>query len=168
MINPPTLKLFDDPDRGYWLTATMEVRRPIEEVFQFFSDAANLETITPPWLNIKILTPMPFEIGKGSLLDYRIQLHYIPIKWRTEISQWQPPHKFTDQQLKGPYKRWHHEHFFEDIGNDITKVIDKVHYIPRGGSLLHKWMVKPDLKKIFEYRQHKLSEIFSDDLPPQA
>jgi len=161
MNNPPTLKLFDDPEIGYRLTATMEVQRPIDEVFDFFSDAGNLELITPPWLNFRILTPLPLTMGEGALLDYRLKLHCIPIKWRTEICQWQPPFKFVDQQLKGPYKKWFHQHTFEDIGDGITKVNDNVHYIPRGGSLIHKMMVKPDLEKIFQYRQEKLIEYFS-------
>lgn len=165
MINPPTLELADDPEIGYRLRATMEVERPIEEVFQFFSDAANLEAITPPWLNFQILTPMPLEISEGSLLDYKISLHMIPIKWRTEICVWQPPHRFVDQQLRGPYKKWYHEHTFHDLGNGVTSVIDNVHYIPRGGSLIHRMMVKPDLEKIFGYRQEKLTEIFSNNRP---
>jgi len=162
MINPPTLELSDDPEIGYRLKATMEVRRPIEEVFQFFSDAANLEAITPPWLNFQILTPMPVEIEHGSLLDYKIRLHFIPIKWRTEICVWEPPHRFVDQQLRGPYKKWYHEHTFVDLGSGITSVIDDVHYIPRGGQLIHRLMVKSDLEKIFRYRQEKLTKIFAE------
>ena len=165
MINPPTLELFDDAKIGYRLRATMEVQRPINEVFAFFSDAANLETITPPWLNFRILTPMPLEISQGALLDYKIRLHMIPIRWRTEICDWQPPYQFVDQQLKGPYKRWYHEHKFTDLGDGVTSVIDNVHYIPRGGSLIHRVMVKPDLEKIFMYRQEKLTEIFSQRAP---
>ncbi len=166
MINPPTLKLFNDPTVGYRLNATMEVRRPIDEVFEFFADAANLEEITPPWLNFKILTPMPFAIKKGALLDYKIRLHYIPIRWRTEICVWESPNRFVDQQLKGPYKKWYHEHTFTDAGGGVTSVIDDVHYIPRGGSLIHRFMVKPDLEKIFRYRQEKLTEIFATSSSP--
>jgi len=168
MINPPTLQLFDDSEIGYRLKATMEVQRPIDEVFQFFSDAANLEAITPEWLNFQILTPMPFKISHGSLLDYKIRLHMIPIKWRTEICVWEPPHRFVDQQLKGPYKKWYHEHTFVDKGEGITSVIDNVHYIPRGGSLIHRLMVKPDLKRIFAYRQEKLNEVFSESEPLES
>lgn len=164
MINPPTMELFDDPQIGYRLKASMQVQCPIERVFEFFSDAANLEAITPPWLNFQILTPMPLEMSQGALLDYKIRLHYVPIKWRTEICVWQPPHKFVDQQLKGPYKKWYHEHTFEDAGNGITNVNDDVHYIPRGGSLIHRLLVKPDLEKIFAYRQSRLTEIFDQGL----
>lgn len=168
MINPPTLKLFDDPEVGYRLKATMEVQRPIDEVFAFFADAANLEAITPPWLNFQILTPMPFTISKGALLDYKIRLHCIPIRWRTEICVWEPTHRFVDQQLKGPYKKWYHEHTFIDAGNGVTSVIDDVHYVPRGGGLLHRLLVKPDLEKIFRYRQEKLTEIFAGALRTES
>lgn len=168
MINPPTLKLSDDAEIGYRLKATMEVERPIEEVFDFFSDAANLEAITPPWLNFRILTPMPLAISQGALLDYKIRLHMIPIKWRTEICVWDPPYRFVDQQLKGPYKKWYHEHTFVDLGDGVTLVNDNVHYIPRGGNLIHRLMVKPDLKKIFNYRQEKLTEIFSQSAPSKV
>ena len=116
-----------------------------------------------PWLHFKILTPRPIEMKAGLLLDYRIRLHAIPIKWRTEISAWQPPFRFVDQQLKGPYKLWHHEHTFEEVdGNTI--VHDNVHYIPRGGSLIHRFMVKPDLEKIFRFRHDRLTEIFAEKI----
>ncbi len=151
------------PESGYVLKTEMVVRFPIEVVFGFFSDAQNLEAITPPWVNFKILTEMPVQLRQGSLLDYSIRLHGIPIKWRTEICEWNAPHYFVDQQLRGPYKKWYHEHSFVDLGDGTTLVRDKVHYNPRGGSLIHKYFVKPDLRKIFEYRQRKLAEIFQTD-----
>ena len=154
------LEFYDDTRVGYHLKAEVVVRSPIEEVFDFFSSAENLESITPPWLNFRIVTPMPIKMRTGTLLDYKIRLHMIPIHWRTEIADWKPPHKFADYQLKGPYKRWWHEHIFEDLGNGLTLVRDEVHYIPRGGSLLHKWVVKPDLKRIFIYRQQQLAKRF--------
>ena len=161
MANPiGTLEFFDDAQNGYHLRAKVVVESSINEVFDFFSSAENLESITPPWLNFRILTPKPIKMGEGTLLDYKIRLHMVPIRWRTEIADWQPPFKFVDQQLKGPYKRWWHEHTFEDLGNGLTLVRDEVHYIPRGGSLLHRLMVKPDLKRIFSYRQQRLAEHF--------
>ena len=147
-------------DIGYMLTASMEVDLPIGMVFNFFSDAMNLEAITPPWLHFSVLTPKPIEMRAGLLLDYQLYLHRIPIRWRTEISEWEPPYRFVDQQLKGPYKRWHHEHTFEEIDGK-TVVHDRVHYIPRGGALIHRWFVKPDLLKIFNYRQQTLREVFA-------
>ena len=163
------LEFYDDTRVGYHLKAEVVVRSPIEEVFDFFSSAENLESITPPWLNFRIVTPMPIKMRTGTLLDYKIRLHMIPIHWRTEIADWKPPHKFADYQLKGPYKRWWHEHIFEDLGNGLTLVRDEVHYIPRGGSLLHRLMVKPDLKRIFTYRQEQLAKRFKVcSVPPSA
>ncbi len=152
-----------DRERGYRLTAKMFVDLPLEEVFSFFSDANELERITPPWLNFEVLTPPPIEMKAGLLLDYRLQLHRIPIKWRTEICVYEPPFRFVDQQLKGPYKLWYHEHRFEEIDGK-TLVHDDVHYIPRGGKLIHRWMVKPDLEKIFRFRHDRLREIFAEKI----
>ena len=103
----------------------MLVEQPLETVFEFFADAKQLERITPPILNFKILTPMPVEIKAGLLLDYQISIHKVPIKWRTEIAAWEPPYRFVDRQLKGPYHLWHHEHTFEET-DDGTLVKDKV------------------------------------------
>jgi len=152
-----------DEEVGYRLTAQMSVDLPIDEVFSFFANANELERITPPWLNFVVLTPPPIEMKEGLLLDYRLQLHKIPIKWRTEICVWEPPFRFVDQQLKGPYKRWYHEHTFEEVDGK-TIVQDNVHYIPRGGKLIHRWMVKPDLEKIFLFRHDKLTEIFDEKI----
>ena len=157
------IQISRDPESGYRLTARMTVGLPIDEVFEFFADANQLERITPPWLNFEILTPRPIEMRKGLLLDYKIRLHMIPIRWRTEISSWEPPYRFVDRQLKGPYKVWHHEHTFEEI-NGQTVVHDKVLYIPRGGSLIHRLMVKPDLEKIFRFCQDTLKEIFAEKI----
>ena len=88
------LEFFDDARVGYHLRSELIVEAPIEEVFEFFSSAENLETITPPWLNFRITTPMPVAMQSGTLLDYKIRLHMIPIRWRTEIADWQPPYKF--------------------------------------------------------------------------
>jgi hypothetical protein len=65
---------------------------PPEHLFSFFSDAASLETITPPWLNFKILTRAPIEMQEGTLIDYKLLIHGLPARWRARISVWQPPH----------------------------------------------------------------------------
>lgn len=155
-----TLELWPDSNQGYRLQAKLALASPIDDVFDFFSKAENLERLTPLWLNFKILTPLPVEMGAGTLLDYKIRLHYIPIRWRTEIAIWEPPFRFVDQQLRGPYRKWYHEHTFEDLGNGQTLVTDNVHYIPRGGSLIHRWLVKPDLVRIFTYRQREMEKVF--------
>lgn len=156
-----SLEITNDKEKGYRLNAVQWFDLPLSEVFPFFSDAMELERITPGFLQFKVLTPGPIEIQQGTLLDYRLKLHGIPIKWRTEIAVWEPPFRFVDQQLRGPYKRWYHEHQFEEIDGK-TKVTDNVHYIPRGGSLIHKFLVKPDLEKIFGFRQDRLREIFNE------
>ena len=162
-MHPSSSSITITPDSkvGYRLQADMAVDLPLEQVFEFFSDAMQLERITPPWLNFSVLTPRPIEMKEGALLDYRLYLHRVPINWRTEIAVWEPPYRFVDQQLRGPYKRWYHEHTFEEV-DGLTIVKDNVHYIPRGGKLIHKWLVKPDLEKIFKFRQDTMSQIFQE------
>jgi len=151
----------DEKLGGYRLRAEMTVNLPLEAVFEVFADARQLERITPPWLNFSILTPFPIEMKSGLLLDYQLSLHKIPIKWQTEIAAWEPPYRFVDQQLRGPYKRWHHEHTFEEVDGK-TLVKDNVHYIPIGGQLIHWLFVRNDLEKIFRYRQQELAKIFAE------
>ena len=161
--------IFFGPDEqiGYRLRAQMTVDLPIDVVFDFFADAMELERITPPWLNFSVLTPQPIIMRQGLLLDYRLQIRRIPIFWTTEISEWDRPIRFVDQQLRGPYRRWYHENTFEEL-NGQTIVRDDVHYIPRGGRLIHQLFVKPDLEKIFRFRQDKLSEIFAEIIAKQS
>ena len=152
------------PQEGFVLSAELVIDQPIDEVFSFFSSAENLEKITPPWLHFNIVTPTPIEMKKGALIDYRLKLHGLPIKWRTEIEAWLPPHRFVDQQLRGPYKKWYHEHTFESV-SDGTMVHDRVHYIVPGGplsSLVHALIVKRDVVNIFKYRQQRLAEILNE------
>lgn len=133
--------------------------RPVAEIFPFFADAANLEKITPPWLNFHVVTPTPIAIRPGALIDYRIKVHGIPVTWRTEIVEWDPPHRFVDVQLKGPYRLWHHTHTFtEKDGGTLCN--DDVRYYPIGGWLIHTLFVKRDVRTIFDYRRQRLTEMF--------
>jgi ligand-binding SRPBCC domain-containing protein len=132
--------------------------RPRTEVFHFFAEARNLETITPPWLKFEVLTPAPIEMRSGTLIDYRIRVHGLPIRWRTEITEWQPPHHFVDVQLRGPYKLWHHTHTFEEH-NGGTVCLDHVRYWPRGGALVNWLFVRRDVERIFQYRQQRMQEL---------
>lgn len=125
-----------------------------EEVWSFFADEKNLEKITPPWLNFRIKNMSTKKIEKGSLINYKLKIHQLPIAWRTEISQYQEPDFFQDIQLKGPYKKWHHTHLFSNLGEG-TLIEDKIDFqVPLGhiGRLLALQYVTNDVKKIFSYR----------------
>lgn len=143
-------------EREQWVPASLE------EVFPFFSDAANLQTLTPDWLSFQILTPTPIPMHAGSLIDYRLRWHGVPLQWRTEILVWEPPCHFEDLQLKGPYKLWHHTHRFEaDSGG--TRILDHVRYaLPFGllGRAVHAVSVRRNVEEIFRYRQEKICARF--------
>lgn len=139
--------------------------RPRDEVFAFFSDAFNLDELTPPWLQFKVLTPAPIAMRQGTLIDYRIKIHGVPVRWRTEIAVWEPPHRFVDQQLRGPYRLWRHEHaFISERGG--TRVVDHVDYQAKVAlvePLLYRLFVRRDVERIFAYREQRLRARFATD-----
>ena len=147
------------PKGGYLLRSESLVERPIDEVFAFFADAANLERLTPPWLKFEILTPTPIDMQPGRLIDYRLRIRGVPVRWQSEITLWDPPHAFADESRRGPYKYWVHNHRFESVDGG-TRVVDEAHYDVPGGALVHRLVVKRDVQKIFEYRQRQLAELF--------
>lgn len=152
----------------YELRREQLLPRAVEEVFDFFSDARNLQVLTPPWLNFKILTPGTIAMHSGTLIDYRLRWGVVPIRWRTEIRSWDPPRMFVDMQLRGPYHLWEHTHLFEPVGHH-TRMIDQVRYaLPCGplGRLAHWLKVGRDLERIFDYRAEKIGEIFTPRSPP--
>jgi len=134
--------------------------RPIDEVFGFFSDARNLQTITPPWLDFQILTPGAIEVRAGLLIDYRLRVHGFPLRWQSEITAWDPPHYFVDEQRRGPYRLWVHEHRFRRSENG-TVVSDEVRYAVPGGALVNRLFVRRDIERIFAFRRQKLLERFT-------
>lgn len=150
-------------DDAYVLRAETRVARPRDEVFPFFAEAANLESITPAFLGFKILTPLPIPMGAGTLIDYRISLRGIPMRWRTRIAAWEPPVRFVDEQIAGPYRRWVHEHTFADDGHG-TLCRDVVRYrlwAPPGiEAFLHRTLVAPDLRRIFGFRAQEMVRRF--------
>jgi ligand-binding SRPBCC domain-containing protein len=134
---------------------------PPERAFDFYGDALNLEPLTPPWLHFEVTTPMPIEMGAGTLLDYKLRLHGVPVRWRTRIESWEPPHRFLDTQVRGPYSLWEHTHTFEPDGDGATAIRDRVRYAIRFGplgALAHALFVRRDLERIFDYRQAAVAE----------
>lgn len=153
------------PRTPYVLRSSLWVPAPLEKVFPFFTDAHNLEDLTPPFLRFRVLTPDPIDIREGALIDYRIGLHGIPMRWRTLISRWEPPHAFVDEQLQGPYTRWHHTHTFE-AKDGGTLLGDRVEMIPKGwvlAPLVQKLFVARDVQRIFAYRLQRMTAHFGGD-----
>jgi ligand-binding SRPBCC domain-containing protein len=140
--------------RVYTLERAQVVPGAPEEVFGFFADARNLEAITPPFLRFRVVTPAPIELGAGTLIQYRLRLHGVPVNWLTAIQAWDPPHRFVDVQVRGPYALWHHTHLLEEH-EDGTLMRDLVRYaLPLGpiGDLAHAAFVRRDVERIFDYR----------------
>jgi ligand-binding SRPBCC domain-containing protein len=130
-------------------------------VFEFFADAHNLETLTPPWLKFGLTSEGAIEMGAGTLIAYRMRVHGLPVRWLTRIEEWQPQSGFVDRQLRGPYRLWHHTHTFEEHP-DGTLMSDRVRYVlPFGplGSLAHVAFVRNDLEKIFDYRRDQVTRL---------
>lgn len=133
---------------------------PPEELFPFFAEAANLDAITPPWLHFRIVTPQPIDMREGTLIDYRLRVRGLPCRWRTLISRWDPPHEFTDEQLRGPYRRWVHTHTFE-ARDGGTVARDRVEYAVPFDCIAHPLFVRRDIENIFAYRQAALRARFA-------
>ena len=132
----------------------------LETVFAFFGDASNLNEITPSWLDFSIQTPLPVEMKRGTILEYRLKIRGVPVSWKSEITEWEPPFFFIDTQTKGPYRMWVHRHDFRRVESG-TLVKDTVDYALAGGvlePLVHRVFVYPDLQRIFAYRSKKLLE----------
>jgi ligand-binding SRPBCC domain-containing protein len=138
-------------DCEQWVAASRD------EVFTFFSSAENLEAITPPWLHFQVTTPSPITIHQGTIIDYRLRIHGIPLRWQSAISTWEPPHRFVDEQRRGPYTRWVHTHtFVEECGG--TTIRDSVDFdVPF--AIVSKWFVQRDVRAIFAFRQSALASI---------
>ena len=130
----------------------------LDEVFAFFSQARNLQDLTPPWLHFEVLTPEPIEMCRGRLIDYRLRLHRVPLRWTSLIEAWAPQRSFVDRQLRGPYRLWHHTHEFEPAAGG-TQVRDRVRYdLPLGplGQLAHASFVRRDLERVFAFRHQAM------------
>ncbi|MDT8341329.1 MAG: SRPBCC family protein [Longimicrobiales bacterium] len=142
---------------------------PLEEVFPFFAAAENLQRITPPELGFRILTPGPVTVHAGRLIDYRLRLFGVPFRWRTRITVWDPPHRFVDEQLAGPYHTWIHLHEFTPVGR-ATRMRDEVRYRlplhPLGGVALP--LVRAQVTRIFRYRALAIERLLLEGAPGRA
>jgi len=137
--------------------------RPVQEVFAFFSDASNLEAITPRQLNFHILTPGPIGLEAGARIDYQLKLYGVPVKWASLIESWEPPREFVDVQLRGPYRVWRHTHRFAAEGGG-TRIFDDVDYeLPLGplGRVVEALWARREIVKIFGYRTEVIRRRFS-------
>jgi ligand-binding SRPBCC domain-containing protein len=141
------------------LQSSVRLGAPLAEVFPFFADARNLEALTPPWLRFEIVSPGAVEMRVGALIDYRLRVHGLPLRWQSEITAWDPPHRFVDEQRRGPYRTWRHEHRFTADG-DGTLVEDDVTYAAPGGALVERLFVGRDLARIFAFRREALLRAF--------
>lgn len=151
------------------LLTRLRLPRPRAEVFAFFADTGNLEALTPPWLRFHIETPQPVEMRPGAIIEYRLRVHGVPVRWKTEITAWEPPDRFVDEQRRGPYRLWIHEHRFEDAPGGGTFVIDRVRYRPPFGRLANWLVVERDALTIFRYRTEALLRLFGgreEDVEP--
>lgn len=132
----------------------------VDEVFPFFADAGNLQQLTPKWLHFEILTPLPIEMRVGALIDYRLRIRGFPVRWQSEITEWNPPHGFVDEQRRGPYRLWHHEHTFQPCAGG-TLCRDHVRYAVPFDFITHRWLVRPDIERIFAFRRKVLAGKFA-------
>lgn len=147
----------------YTLERTQEVPKPLEEVWPYFATPENLEQMTPDSLRMRIITPPPLQMREGALFDYIVTTHGVPMRWTTLITDYEPPHRFVDVQLRGPYSFWHHTHTFARTASGGTLIGDCVRYMmPMGplGDIAHALVVKRDLERIFAFRRKMITDLF--------
>ena len=136
----------------------------LDTVFAFFADAGNLEAITPPLLRFAVVTPPPIAMGAGTFIQYRLRVHGVPVRWDTLIQAWEPPRRFVDVQVRGPYRLWHHTHELSARDDGRTLMRDTVRYalgFGALGALAHRLVVRRDLEAIFAYRAQRVAQLLS-------
>ncbi len=146
--------------RAHKLVREQWVPQSIDEAFAFFSRPENLQEITPKWLDFSI-DSISGELATGTLIRYKLRWHGLPMRWTSEIVDWDPPHCFVDNQIKGPYALWHHEHRLASQGEG-TLIRDEVTYaLPLGviGRLINALFVHKDVEGIFDYREQRMREL---------
>lgn len=154
----------------YTLKRTQGFSHSRDTVFKFFESPEHLALITPPWLDFHILTPTPITMRQGTLIDYTIRWLTVPVRWTTLITSYEPPYRFVDEQIRGPYSLWHHSHTFVEK-DGVTEMHDEVQYaLPAGvfGRVAHAALVRKQLEEIFDYRSHVIGRFFGDDSAPSS
>ncbi len=147
----------------YTLERHQIIDRPLADVFSFYAKPGNLALITPSWLGFRIVTPGELVMRPGLLIEYRVHPLRVPQRWVSEITEYDPPHRFVDEQQHGPYASWHHEHTFAATSSGGTAIADRVTYsLPFGplGRIAHALFVGRQLASIFDYRDRKVAELF--------
>ncbi len=142
------------------IQSSILIPRYIFDVFEFFSNANNLERITPSELCIRIVTPGPIEMEEGTIIDYHLRLYGIPFKWSSLISLWDPPNRFVDEQTRGPYRTWIHTHQFTEHagGTRITdEVVYRLPFWPLGEIFFP--FIHGQIRKIFDFRKKSIKKI---------
>jgi ligand-binding SRPBCC domain-containing protein len=157
LCSPPKRGRFDKLVYEQWIP------KKVDEIFPFFAEAKNLEVITPPWLEFNVLGASTPDMREGTLIDYKLKLHGVNVRWQSRIESWEPNKKFVDFQTRGPYSYWHHTHEFKPMGEG-TLMIDRIEYgLPMGslGRAVAGWKVDRDLEQIFSFRKQKIDELFA-------
>lgn len=150
---------------GWRLSCAQRVRQPLADVFPFYANARNLERLTPSFLRFRIRRVSSEPLAAGTLIDYSLRLHHLPVRWRSRIEMWDPPHRFVDIQMRGPFKTWRHTHEFRTDGGGtvIADVVQfDVHCRPLVPRPVREWLFS-DLRKIFEYRRRAAERVFGEE-----
>jgi ligand-binding SRPBCC domain-containing protein len=137
---------------------------PADAAFAFFADARNLEAITPPLLRFEVVTPAPIAMAVGTFIQYRLRWRGVPIRWDTLIQAWEPPLRFVDVQVRGPYRLWHHTHEVQALDRGRSLMRDTVRYaigFGRAGDVAQRLVVRRDLDAIFDYRARRVPALLS-------
>jgi ligand-binding SRPBCC domain-containing protein len=149
------------PEPTHRIERSQIVELSVEDSFAFFADAYNLEALTPPWLRFRILTPRPIPMRKGTTIEYVLTTRRVPVRWRTEIIEWEPGQRFVDRQAKGPFRLWEHTHAFDERPNGTLirdSVLYRMPYWPLG-EIAHRVLVARDLERIFDYRRDAVGRL---------
>ena len=145
------------------LERTQVVPIPIAEAFEFFANPRNLERLTPDLVHFQFLKAPPEKVSAGTILEYRLRIYGVPVKWRTRIESVEPPNRFVDVQDKGPYAMWRHTHSFRKVDASHTEIRDHVEFaMPLGplGEIAYRLLVAGSLREIFDYREVALRRLF--------